>query len=57
MTHAELAAGAALANLKRDNEAVEYLCRAWLAREQLEDGGAQAAELLSKMGLSPEHCE
>jgi len=49
--------GVALANLQQDIEAVQWLCRAYLAREQLADSGFYAVQTLNGLGHDPAKCE
>jgi hypothetical protein len=43
-----------LAGLRRREDALEWLARAWDAREQLLDKGAEVKETLRESGYDPE---
>ncbi|MDW8119911.1 MAG: serine/threonine protein kinase, partial [Chloroflexota bacterium] len=49
--------GVTLAYLGRTAEAVEWLCRAWRARDNLPDKGASLEAALKALGRSPQDCE
>jgi tetratricopeptide (TPR) repeat protein len=48
--------GVALEQVGRLDEAVQWLCRAWRARDQLPDDGAFADSILRELGHDPEEC-
>jgi tetratricopeptide (TPR) repeat protein len=48
--------GVALDRLGRREQAVEWLCRAWRAREWLPDKGGLMAETLGELGHRVEEC-
>jgi hypothetical protein len=47
----------ALAGLDRRDEAVEWLCRAWRAWEQLPDSRLLVEQTLRELGHDPKECE
>ncbi|MFN3973950.1 MAG: hypothetical protein ACK4K2_01550 [Dehalococcoidia bacterium] len=49
--------GFALTGLGRHQEAVEWLCRAWKARERLPDKGASVEKTLRHLGVTPDRCQ